>query len=371
MTCLHCGLENQQGAAFCSRCGQVLQTTATSSKDAVNTDAPGAMAITTTTDPQMLLPPKRKLFKCPLTSDWIFWLFVAFVVIVGMPTLYNIGQSYQGWGGAALLVGGPFDAIVQIAGAFFLIALVPALIRALTWRIADKRALASPPLDIREGWKPDPLDGHRQRWWNGKQWTRALDPEPSTRVGAASWWTLAGLLVILTAAMFIGYASPSTSEAGSTPASAVTDNSRKPPASAEAVVQHFQNLATAMIAYSESPFDNENYGKSFSDAHSAFKEVKSNYVLFDTALLSITSQDELGPGAPDLLALRNFANALDPWIETRSNLFTALENCGAGTAVQLPGDCEYDAYMQWEQPILDTMPPVAKAFDAVVNSIPE
>lgn len=107
------------------------------------------------------------------------------------------------------------------------------------------------------------------------------------------------------------------------------------------------------------------------DAREAFGDVETSYVLLSGALPAATTQSDLGPGAPDLGALRDFVDALGPYVQTRLDYYAAMDECGPMTATRPWGECELNTYDEWEKPMVDSIPPVVEAFETVVGSIPE
>lgn len=72
---------------------------------------------------------------------WGLWLVV-------------IGSATGAGGGTYAVVAGPSDVRAPKDGEIL---------------VSTLRGLA-PPEDLSEGWKPDPLDGSRLRWWDGEKW---------------------------------------------------------------------------------------------------------------------------------------------------------------------------------------------------------
>ena len=368
--CFLCSTENAPDERFCSKCGSEFAVKAAASNVGVSANgAPGTAAEGDTpspTEPWRLGPPKRTLLRRPWTSDWVFWLFIVVAGLGGTQSLYRTGQTYASSDASLLLIGGSIDVISNLLIGFVVFALIPALIRLLVWKVKDKRAFAAQRVDVREGWKPDPVDSDGKRWWNGNGWTRAVLPEESKAVGALSWWVLGGLFVVFTLALVLGRASVPSVDAGNTPMGQSTN-----PNAATAVALYYGDLMDALSEYSQTPVDAAEPEASMVAARAAFEDVETNYILLRGALPLIASQEELGEYAPDLGRLQEFVDVLQPYVQTRLDYYNAMDACGPMTADRLWGACEFDTYEQWERPMVDTIPPVAEAFDALVASLPE
>ena len=338
----------------------------------------------------MLAPPRRPLFRRPLTSDWVFWLFVVLAGIGGTQNAYRSGQGYWLSDSAITAVGGFFDVGVSLLIAFGMFALVPALIRALVRRITDKRAFAKQPEDASEGWKTDPLNSAGERWWDGNGWTRAVKPESPRKVGTAAWWIFGGLLAVMTVAFLLGRSSDPVPDFSNVDVDAlqgqVQGDTRQfldeplndggsageaNPNTALAVGTYFSALVEAITAYSQTPVDVQDVEASMVDARAAFEDVETNYTLLSGALAGVTSQQQLGPGAPDLGDMRAFVDAMGPYVQARLDYYAALDECGPMTATRAWGDCEFAASETWEKPMVDTIPPVQTAFETLLESAPQ
>lgn len=398
VTCSECGAESVSGSRFCAQCGAGLPIAVGEGRPVAAGAASATVAATSVEEGGSLIirpasslwgPPKRRLFERPLTSDWTFWIFIAFAVVGGLRNTYRSGQGYRYSSLEVALFGALFDVVVTLLVAFGFVALVPALIRALVRRFTDKRALAERPADVSEGWKSDPLNVKRQRWWSGSGWTQAVKPEPSSKVGAPSWWILGGLLTLMMVAFIAGRSSEPAPDFSNVDVDALTEElgdtrqfmdeprpgsdpaPQSNPNTAMAIGLYFSDLVDAITAYSQTPVDPMNVEVSMVDARAAFEDVETNYILLSGALPAVATQAQLGPGAPDLGALREFVDAMGPYVQARLDYYAALDECGPMVATRVWGECEFDAAEEWEKPMVDTIPPVSAAFEAVIESVPQ
>jgi len=422
--CGACGSAGEAGDVLCRHCGAVLKhgagvagdaepsgtaSEATSGEDGVDAGldvdeakSRAPMAAPATSDvpepaPKLVaMPPKRTLLDRPWTSDWVFWVVVGFAVL-GVQSVYRTGQGYLFTDGAALLIAGTIDIVVWMIIPVLLIGLPAVAIRSAIRRSSDKKALATIPPDTEAGWKPDPRDTRKQRWWSGDRWTRATNPEQSTRVGSVSWWVIAGVFVVLSTAFLIGRANdpqPSNQqslesilEQGLTPEGAEqlgdtfddvsgSDDSNEPPVGVGdnaqiAVAVYFNDLVTAITDYTQVPANVENPAIPIVEQRQYLDDVVINYQGFSSSLAAIANQEQLGgDNAPDLEALRQFSDAVGPYVQVRLDLYDQLEACGPLTVERAWGSCEFGALADAEEPLLNTVSAVVEAYENVEATIP-
>lgn len=387
--CQSCDSEHADDSRFCHKCGAELiaepVSVATSPTSRAAATASTAEPLTPGSLPSHLLgPPKRPLFKRPLTSDWVFWVFVFFAGIGGIRNLYNTGRQYQFSDSATTAVGGLVDVSIGLLVGFVIFALIPALIRKLIRAGMDRRAFTAAPDDRAAGWRPDPLASGQSRWWDGSAWTRATKPPATTNIGAGTWWIIAGLFLAAMVAFVMGRGAEQQADFSNVDINSlqeeVVSKSRgfdtelpvpaENPNTSLAIAIYYGDLVTAMTNYTQVPVDTDNIGQSMVNARAAFEDVETNYTLLAGALPAITTQDQLGDPAPDLQALRNFVDALGPYVQTRMDYYSALEACAPQTASTVWGECEFTAFDEWEKPMTNTITPVAQAFQAVIDSLP-
>ena len=422
--CGACGSAGEAGDVLCRHCGAALKhgawvsgdaepsgtaNEATSGEDDVDAGlavdeaelrSPTAAPVTSGApepSPKLVaMPPKRTLLDRPWTSDWVFWVVVGFAVL-GVQSVYRTGQGYLFTDGATLLIAGTIDIVVWMLIPVLIIGLPAVAIRSAIQRSNDKKALATIPSDTGAGWKPDPLDTRKQRWWSGDRWTRATNPEQSTRVGSVSWWVIAGVFVVLSTAFLIGRANdplPSSQqslesilEQGVTPEGAEqlgdtfddfsgSDDSNEPLGGVGdnaqiAVAVYFNDLVTAITDYTQVPANVENPAIPIIEQRQYLDDVAINYEGFSASLEAIANQEQLGgENAPDLEALRGFSDAVGPYVQVRLDLYDQLEACGPLTAEREWGSCEFGVLADAEAPLLNTVSAVVEAYEDVEATIP-
>jgi len=391
VACSRCGADVASDSKFCAQCGaEVEGSGAVGGGATVVTDPPAAADPVVRPEAAMLAPPRRPLFRRPLTSDWVFWLFVVLAGIGGTQNAYRSGQGYGFSSPTITAVGGFIDVGVSLLIGFGMFALIPALLRALVRRVSDRRALVRRPEDASEGWKTDPLNSASERWWKGDGWTRAVKPERSKKVGSTAWWIFGGLLAVMTVAFLLGRSSDPAPDFSNVDVDALREQvqgdtrqfldeplndsdstGEANPNTALAVGTYFSALVESITAYSQTPVDIQDVEASMVDARAAFEDVETNYTLLSGALSQVTSQQELGPGAPDLGDMRAFVDAMGPYVQTRLDYYAALDECGPMTTTREWGDCELAAFDIWEKPMVDTIPPVQTAFETLLESAPQ
>ena len=240
LSCEACGTLSQAGDVLCRKCGKALkQQTQPAERETVssrnqnaesqNQDetyakldaveatlrASAAESVTTQTpepSPELVArPPRRTFLKRPWTSDWVFWVAVGATFIL-IPNVYQAGKDVWGESAAFLLLAGTFTIFLTIVTAVIIglqVLLIRFLFRRafqfLFRRASKKKKLSRNPLDSVQGWKSDPLDERRQRWWNGERWTAAVNPEePAFRDRAVPASIAAIIILPLAVAFFIG-----------------------------------------------------------------------------------------------------------------------------------------------------------------------
>ena len=387
--CHSCDSQTADDSRFCHKCGAELIVTPVS----VAANLPNATAVTPPTagplapappPPNLLGPPKRPLLNRPWTSDWVFWVFVFFAGIGGIRSLYNTGRQYRFSDGVTTAVGGLLDISISLLIGFVVFALIPALIRKVIRAGMDRRALTVDPDDPTAGWKPDPLSSGQSRWWDGSAWTRATKPPATTPIGAGTWWIIAGLILAAMVAFVMGRGAEQRADFNNVDIESLQEEvlsessgfDAELPVPAEnpntslAIAVYYGDLITAITNYTQVPIDPDNIGQSMVDARVAFDDVETNYTLLAGALPAVTKQEQLGDPAPDLQALRDFVDALGPYVQARLDYYAALEACAPQTAATIWGECEFDASDEWEKPMTDTIAPVAETFQAVIDSLP-
>jgi len=302
------------------------------------------------------------------------------------------------------------------------------LIRRLVRRASDKKKLASNPSDVEQGWKPDPLQIRRQRWWDGERWTRAVNPkEPAFRDNAGGEVVSALAVAALAVAYFIGSnVDPRTPEmilqeiddnpervseilaglsdetteevigllaqqnmlendsfpqdaegsitdflSGGSPNDIRDDATPEPDGSALAVATTFNDLITSISNYNLGSLENDDPFARIIEQQDAFLTVEENYALFTAALDPVKNQGQLGGSdAPDLQALRDFSAAVGPYVNVRAGFYRGLEECGPLTLEREWGPCQIDVVTYAQNAVARTALDVSDAYENVQATIP-
>jgi len=372
-------------------------------------------------------PPRRTFLKRPWTSDWVFWVVIGATLIL-IPRVYEIGQGVWDQSAGTRLLEGTTAVLAVILTATAVVGLPLMLIRGLVRRASDKKKLASNPSDVEQGWKPDPLQVRRQRWWDGERWTGAVNPEDPTFRDGAGGAVVSALAVAALAVAFLlgtnvdlrtpemilqeiddnpeqvseilaGLSDESTEEViellaqqnmlengsfpqdpegsitdflnGESPTDTGQEATAEPDGSALAVATTFNDLITSISNYNLGSLDNDDPFSRIIEQQDAFITVEDNYALFTEALEPIKNQGQLGGSdAPDLQALRDFSAAVGPYVQVRAGLYSELEACGPLTLEREWGPCEIDVVTDAQNAVANTALDVAEAYENVQATIP-
>lgn len=156
-------------------------------------------------DPSSTGRPKALFWNRPLVSDWIFWLVIGFMLIGGGQSLYRTGQNYPYMPQRQFLIVGGIDVLAQVFLNLLLLGLFPASIRFLMRKISLQRKLRTKPISSRIGWKVDPTNQERYRWWSESGWTQATYPQPRSEFGKAGVAIFLAASVALAGALLAGF----------------------------------------------------------------------------------------------------------------------------------------------------------------------
>lgn len=409
--CVYCGNQNITDAAFCSACGKPLASPPSAKDDsppgeplapvehpsepqapqpAVNSprppgapndppvDVPTAGVIGSASVVQVSAaaePPmgtfnkaKRPLFRKPLARDWTFWLFVVLAAIGSVQTVYRTGSGYGNWTVGAIVIGGAIDILIPLAFSFLVFAVIPAFIRKLVLLPRDKKALREAPTDLTPAWHPDPLKLSEHRWWDGTKWTNATAPQPSKK---ARWLAPAVVVVLVVEMLIVFSAGLATGTANGGSSSGGSGGSSAQSNAALMVNASFLGLADAVQKYNSIRIDPNAPLANITEVKAAFDTIETNYMELGGALPAVKSQNELGFGAPNIDKLKALVTALGPFIQTRKDYYAGLEACGPLTDGRQPTMCDESVFAKSEKPMVDSIPPVATAWEAVIASMPD
>lgn len=339
--CVSCGAEVFSGSVKCIKC---------------------SLGIAPPVSREQSKPARRRLFVHPITKDWTFWLFLVFAVLGGVQTNYRQGSmnstGNSAGGVGAALIDVVFLTSLSLALTFLFCATLPAFIRKLFYLSGDRRALGIHPPTDSGGWHQDPLDSRRQRWWNGQIWTQAT--LPGMRLFNTGSKLLASVIVL---ALFVAF--------GVGIASNSSKNSTNSSNATMMVNVAFQDLAEAAQKFNSIQINPNDPLGNISEVRDAYLDIEMNYTLLKGALGSVTSQLELGTGAPSLESLNAMISAMGPYVQIRSDYFAALEQCSPIVSGRDVTDCDLDVYADYERSLINSIAPVATTWEAVFESIPK
>lgn len=321
-----------------------------------------------------LAQPRRRLLKRPWTSDWVFWLTIITTVIAGVSGAYQQAQRFSGISGllAAASSAVVDTAVFAIIGAL-LLGVIPALLRWAFTLPTYRRSLTQHPLDTTAGWKQDPLNATRQRWWTGDTWAAATHPPQPSRIGNTSGWLIVAAFTILFIALFAGRAS--TPSATLTPTQ-IADTNTSTPADpsdlpvAGVVAFHYSEIERALRTVSGIPESEAGSKESFELEQEMLAQMRENYGPLKTALDQVKTQQDLGNLAPDLNALRDFVDAFEPYLAIQQAYYFDLEKCGPIASIEEWGPCEAQVFITWTEPISNSAQTVTDAYAAINASLP-
>lgn len=334
--CVDCGAEVFSGSEKCIKC---------------------SLGVATPTSSDLNKPAKRTLFIHPISKDWTYWLFLVLVALTGAQNNFWQGSQNSGSALGAAMVTGVFAITIYLVSSFLLFAVLPAFIRKLFLSRRDRKALDVHPTTDTAGWHQDPLDPNGQRWWDGHIWTQATLPRLKL-LNTVSKLLAGAIVAVLVVAFGAGMASnPSTNSTNSSNAMMM-------------VGLAFEDLATAAQNYNSIRIDPADPLGNLAEVQDAFLDIRTNHTLLKGALGSVANQEELGAGAPSLESLNAMIEAMDPYIQIRSDYYEAIEQCSPIVPDREVTDCDLDVFAEYERPMVDSIAPVATTWEAVFASIP-
>lgn len=289
----------------------------------------------------------------PLHKDWVFWIFVFFWTIFSWQLMFNQGRI------SSLAIGPAITGLaVELPVAFavtFVIAALPLLIlRRLFRGFAAKR-------DLREG-KTSPGYGQDQ---------------------ALGWgvWVVVGVSLFSLVLWFAGRnqnplisgTNPSASAVQVTPElieqleSARPDTEQlaqdfveglqeKPGFKAYAAFQEIE--ATLNRYFAEDPTSGgiEELLPTMDRLQGYLVELETSQAVLASNLDLVNTERDMPSGAPDLWRLRDFSDALKPWIDSRLSYYAALQACQAEETETAFIECEWAVQAEWEPVMTSTIP---------------
>lgn len=309
------------------------------------------------------------LLKRPWTSDTLFWVAIVLLGLIGI----------AGVRGAVRTVSGPFGVgglwfveILTLAMTtaiwFALVLVIPAAIRRRIRSSQRRKALAVGPGTSEPGWHVDPIDSTRYRWWNGTSWDNVVVPASPQR-SAGTWGVvllavvLAGPMVVFTVWGLGESAGGATIASSSTPAAA--DN----PNVDVAVEAALTSLLQSTESFLKTPVNPDDLESSMSESTAKLPAVERDYEYFHAVVGAISSQSQLGPGAPSLVALRTLDTDMGEWLQVRRGYLDALKKCEGAVSEVAYADCMVPVFDRFEASLQDTMMKTGASFQAVVDSL--
>lgn len=311
--------------------------------------------------------PKNGLLNRPWTSDVLFWIAIAFLAFFG----------FAGVRSAIRVSTGPFGTIptwwteiltltFTTAVWFFICFWVPALIRQAVRSSRRRKALALGPGTAEPGWHVDPLNSTHYRWWDGTKWSDVVAPAISHRSKGLLGVTL--LVLVLAAPLLVfsiwGIAQPSSGTASQPSADPSTN-----PNTSLAVEVALSSLLESTEDFLTTPVDRDNLAESMRQATKKFPAVESDYEYFNAVIGAVTTQDELGQGAPSLQSLRQLDGEMGEWLTVRQDYLSALQPCLQESSNYAYAGCAAPISERFEASLQSTMLSTGAAFQAVVDSI--
>lgn len=313
--------------------------------------------------------PRIGLLKNPWTSDALFWIAFALFLFFGIAGVRNAIRLTSGPFGTSSLWWAEILTLSITMGLWLvLILIVPALIRQAIRRSRRRKALASGMATADPGWHIDPLDSTRYRWWNGNSWEDIVAPAPvPQKRGTVGVFLLAAVLAGPVAIFTIwGLAGTGRQSA---PSSSPGQESN--PNTALAVEVALESLVASTEDFLTTPVNPDNLAGSMRDAYSKLPAVETDYEYFTVVVNAVTSQDQLGPGAPSLASLKTLDSEMGKWLTTRLQYLQDLQPCQSATSNLSYANCADPVFTRYETALQDTMIETGEAFQAVFDSLNE
>ena len=384
-SCEKCGKENSDGASLCLGCGNYIkQASGSGSGDGPDHSQVLKSALASDGPPKLhlMVPAKAYLMNRPLYTDWVFWLPVGFVCFRGIGIFYSEGakgitQFLQMT--RFELTSGIFDGLFLILTAYILLGLIPAWIR---WpfrrRKFENRSAA--PTDTAEGWKPDPHNLDRQRWWASTFWSRATRPQEDAK-NVIYLGTIIGICVVMLFAFLIGAVNRGSdlnlgitnSDRGDTldTMEATESENNFDEVLATSVADVYYRVNQEIEDYYAVQIDLENLIPAYIELGEIVNNLQTSQRELQGLVTASTTQEMLGgSSAPDVEALRDLTAALGSFVANRMNYYQEMEAC---EPLRAPGReygiCDDEAFTKWEARMAGDLGPMASSFQSVLDSL--
>lgn len=308
------------------------------------------------------------LLKRPWTSDTLFWVAIILMALIGFAGVRSAVRTVSGPFGVSGLWFTEILTLAMTTAIFFaLILVVPAAIRRRVRKSQRRKALAAGAGTPDPGWHVDPTDSTRYRWWNGRSWDDVVAPAPAQR--SAGTWGVVLLVAVLAGPMAVftvwGLAQSSGGAAASSVSSGVADN----PNVDLAVEAALTSLLQSTEDFLKTPVNPDDLKASMSESMAKLPAVESDYEYFHAVVGAISSQSQLGPGAPSLLSLQKLDTDMGEWVQVRRAYLDALKKCQGAVDDIAYADCMVPIFDRFETPLQDTMMKTGASFQTVVDSL--
>ena len=264
-----------------------------------------------------------------------------------------------------LVTAGFIDIAFNVVIIPVIFASIPASIRHVVRRSSMRRKLAVPPDDSSLGWKVDPLDAQKYRWWSDFGWTRATSPSTSGKLGNWGVIIYAACALAVTGVFFVGYA---TGDSSTSSRSSVSSSGEMNANSALVAEVYFADLMSSVEAFLAVQVDVQNPAGSLTQASVAFDEVNSNFQLMNLLVQNTVDPADINLNPEQFAAMQNYMGALDSWVSVRADFYGELESCGMSTSGAL-GACEGEVLSRYEASLTNTTFPVVDAWEALQETL--
>lgn len=330
---------------------------------------------------ELLVVPRPYFINRPWIMDWVFWLPVVLTAIGGSQSLFREGSLGLRPATAFTYYTGALSILFLVLTSFFMVGVLPALIRWPFRTRSFKKRLAIAPEDEAAGWKRDPFDSSAQRWWTGSLWTRGTRPQKKEKVGIASFLIIIGVVVAMSVAFLIGTGSRgfdanpgiTNSDSGDfldTLESIESANSFDD-GFATSVADAYSQVTQELNDYYAVQIDLENIIPAYIQLQEIVNSLQTSQSELQGFLTATTTQEMLGGSSvPDADALRDFTAALGNFVSNRMNFYLELEACEPLlTPGREYGICDEDAFTRWETLMTGDLEPLGSSYQSVLDSM--
>lgn len=273
----------------------------------------------------------------PLHKDWIFWVFVFFWTIFSWQLMFNQGRV------SSLAIGPAFTGLavelpIAFGVTFVIAALPPLILRRLYRGFVTKR-------NAREGKSgSDYGQGHALGW---------------------GVWLVAAVTVFSLVLWFAGR-SQNPLISGANPSASAGQVTPELMEQLESLRPDTEQLAKDLVEGLQE--------KPGFKAYAAFQEIETTLNLYFAEdptsggveeLLTtmdrlqgylVETERDMPSAAPDLWRLRDFSDALKPWLDSRLSYYAALQACQAEETEMAFIECEMAVQDEWEPIMTSTIP---------------